>query len=421
MSFEVDMSGKSIVVEGVSKTFRVRGGGARRHNTLRDQIAGLFSGARGGAARDFAALSDVSFSVKPGERLAIIGANGAGKSTLLKILSGVTLPSTGTATLSGRLASLLEVNTGFHSELTARENIFLKGALHGMSRREIGARVDAILDFAGVVEFADTPVKRFSSGMYVRLAFAVMAHLDPEILIVDEVLAVGDAAFQRKCVERLGSIGATGQTLLFVTHNLSIAESLCDRAILLEHGRIVADGPVGTIVRQYLANNAPSHGGLGETVLPISEGDNRAARVAAISATARRPDGRIDEVLRTGHDFEVALRVAAKENLRNITVALIVYDSSGFRLIDANTEISGDNISLVGGQTTEIVFRLRDLRLRPGQYVLGTWLGRRNEMDIESIQNALFFDVYFGAGRDVRSETYPGVYQCAFDVYTRRV
>jgi len=209
--------------------------------------------------------------------------------------------------------------------------------------------------------------------------------------------------------------------LLFVTHNLSIAESLCDRAILLERGRIVADGPVGTIVRQYLANNAPSHGGLGETVLPISEGDNRAARVAAISATARRPDGRIDEVLRTGHDFEVALRVAAKENLRNITVALIVYDSSGFRLIDANTEISGDNIGLVGGQTTEIVFRLRDLRLRPGQYVLGTWLGRRNEMDIESIQNALFFDVYFGAGRDVRSETYPGVYQCAFDVYTRRV
>lgn len=413
------MAGNAIVVESVSKRFRVRGGGARRHNTLRDQIADLIGGNSGGDVRDFAALSDVSFSVKHGERLAIIGANGAGKSTLLKILSGVTLPTTGSATLSGRLASLLEVNTGFHSELTGRENIFLKGALHGLSRREIGAKADAILKFAGCVEFADTPVKRFSSGMYVRLAFAVMAHLDPEILIVDEVLAVGDAAFQRKCVERLGAIRAMGQTLLFVTHNLSIAESLCDRAILLERGRIVADGPVGAIVRQYLSKNAPSQGGLGETTIPTPDGENHSARVASIVATARRPDGTIDEVLRTGHDFEVTLRIKAKETLPDVTVALIVYDSSGYRLIDSNTEISGDSITFLAGETTEIAFKLRNLRLRPGQYVLGFWIGRRNDIDIHSVQNALFFDVHFGTGRDVRSETYPGAYQCDFDVAKR--
>lgn len=410
-------SSLALSAEGLSKVFQIRKSGTVRHNTLRDQIAAMFRGAAiGNTYVDFPALSDVTFSVASGERLAIIGANGAGKSTLLKILSGVTLPTSGRAMIVGRLASLLEVNTGFHSELTARENVFLKGALHGMTRREIGARLDAIIEFAGVHDFVDVPVKRFSSGMYVRLAFSVMAHLDPDILIVDEVLAVGDAAFQQKCLERLNAAGTNGQTLLFVTHNLSIAETLCDRAILLERGRIVADGPVRSVVQKYLSGTAPTRGGLGETVLPAPLDDSRSAHVASILAVARMPDGRADDSMRSGHDLELTIRIVARENLSNVTVALVVYDSSGYRLIDVNTEIAGYAVTLAKGKTTNVVFALKRLDLRPGQYVLGTWIGRRNDIEIESIQNALCIDIFFGSDRAARAEVYPGVYLCAFDV-----
>lgn len=204
------------------------------------------------ANEDFWALRDINLQVKHGEVIGIIGHNGAGKSTFFKLLSRITAPSAGRATVTGRLGSLLEVGTGFHPELTGRENIFLYGAILGMTRPEIKSKFDQIVDFAETEKFLDTPVKRYSSGMYMRLAFSVAAHLDTEILLVDEVLAVGDSAFQDKCLGKMGEVGKSGRTVIFVSHNLDAVRKLCERAILLDHGRMIADGHAPEIITQYL-------------------------------------------------------------------------------------------------------------------------------------------------------------------------
>src|SRR5262249_1505201 len=238
----------AIVVESLGKRYRVSRGAARpRYRTLREDLVNLVSaalrrltrGPDGGNMEEFWALRNVGFAVRPGEVVGIIGRNGAGKSTLLKILSRITKPTTGEVRLRGRVGSLLEVGTGFHPELTGRENIYLNGAILGMRRQEIRRKFDEIVQFAEIERFLDTPVKRYSSGMYVRLAFAVAAHLEPEILIVDEVLAVGDIAFQRKCMGRMREVGRSGCTVLFVSHNMPAIESLCTRVVLLEGGRLV--------------------------------------------------------------------------------------------------------------------------------------------------------------------------------------
>ena len=200
---------------------------------------------------EFWALKDINFEIRQGERVGLIGRNGAGKSTLLKLLSRITEPTTGSISINGRVASLLEVGTGFHPELTGRENVFLNGAIMGMTKVEISRKFDEIIDFAGVEKFLDTPVKRYSSGMYVRLAFAVAAHLEPDILIVDEVLAVGDAQFQRKCLGKMESVGREGRTVLFVSHSMPIVTSLCDRAILLDSGCIASIGNTSEVVMHY--------------------------------------------------------------------------------------------------------------------------------------------------------------------------
>ena len=262
------MTDSVIQVENVSKRYTLDGskGGARYHtlregmmNTLRAPLRRLrrSSDDRPDATTDsneFWALRDVSFTIVPGEVVGIIGRNGAGKSTLLKILSRITEPTAGKITLKGRVASLLEVGTGFHPELTGRENIYLNGAILGMHRHEIKAKFDEIVEFAEVAKFLDTPVKRYSSGMYVRLAFAVAAHLEPEILIVDEVLAVGDAEFQQKCLGKMESVSKReGRTVLFVSHQLGMITSLCTRVILLEEGRTATIGPPSDVVRAYYA------------------------------------------------------------------------------------------------------------------------------------------------------------------------
>ena len=251
-------------VTGVSKCYRL--GQRNQYATLREVLAdvprrplrmlrrGVTSRAqiRSAAASTIWALKDVSFEVKTGEVIGIIGSNGAGKSTLLKILSRITKPTTGRVEAYGSVGSLLEVGTGFHPELTGRENIFLNGAILGMKRAEIHRKLDAIVAFAEVDRFLDTPVKRYSSGMHVRLAFAVAAHLEPQILIVDEVLAVGDVAFQKKCLGAMSGIARAGRTVLFVSHNMPAVERLCQRAIWLAQGRITAEGPTADVVRQYL-------------------------------------------------------------------------------------------------------------------------------------------------------------------------
>lgn len=229
--------------------------GSRRepYYALRDSIAGIFSGRNDRSAKkDFYALKNINFQIQQGEAVGIIGRNGAGKSTLLKILSQITPPTYGKITIRGRVASLLEVGTGFHPELTGRENIYLNGAILGMTRREIRKKFNSIVEFAEIEKFIDTPVKRYSSGMYVRLAFAVAAHLEPEILIIDEILAVGDVQFQKKCLGRMQDVAKSGRTILFVSHNLGAINQLCQRTLLLKKGELVADGKPADVIKDYL-------------------------------------------------------------------------------------------------------------------------------------------------------------------------
>ena len=240
----------AIKVENLSKLYHI---GESGHDSLRDAIVGLFRRpAKSGDATELWALRDVSFDVRQGETLGIIGRNGAGKSTLLKILSRITKPTGGSAEIHGRVGSLLEVGTGFHNELTGRENIFLNGAILGMKRAEIGRRFDEIVAFSEIEKFLDTPVKHYSSGMYMRLAFSVAAHLEPEVLIVDEVLAVGDVGFQRKCLSKMREVGESGRTVLFVSHDMQSMTRLCDRVIWLRDGSVVRDGPTLEVVGDYL-------------------------------------------------------------------------------------------------------------------------------------------------------------------------
>jgi lipopolysaccharide transport system ATP-binding protein len=251
----------AIRVEGLGKSYRVAHNQPRAgYRTLRETLMGAVTAPlrrwrNGGevvTTEEFWALQDVSFEVQPGEVVGIIGRNGAGKSTLLKVLSRITKPTKGRVELNGRVGSLLEVGTGFHPELTGRENIYLNGSILGMSRKEIDRRFDEIVAFAEVEKFLDTPVKRYSSGMYVRLAFAVAAHLEPEILVVDEVLAVGDAAFQRKCLNKMEDVGRGGRTILFVSHNMAAVTRLCRRSVLLADGSIEEDGPSDEVAATYL-------------------------------------------------------------------------------------------------------------------------------------------------------------------------
>lgn len=256
----------------ITKKYRI-GGPMRRHASLRDAIVhaaagparGLRAMTRSGDARqadreaeEFLALRGVSFDIRQGEIVGLIGRNGAGKSTLLKILSRITEPTSGRAEVHGRLGSLLEVGTGFHPELSGRDNVFLNGAILGMRRQEIASRFDEIVEFSGVSQFIDTPVKRYSSGMYLRLAFAVAAHLDTEILVVDEVLAVGDASFQKKCLAKMEDVGQHGRTVVFVSHNMMAVTRLCQRTILLDEGRVVADGRSSEVVSDYLRQGVGS-------------------------------------------------------------------------------------------------------------------------------------------------------------------
>src|ERR1700722_8857884 len=253
------MSNPAITIENLGKRYtvghrRANGDGLRHaiENAMRSPLTWLRSGQKQRLQQaDFWALKDVSLQIKQGEVVGIIGRNGAGKSTLLKILSRITVPTEGRIRIDGRIASLLEVGTGFHQELTGRENIFLNGAILGMSRAEIRRKFDEIVAFSEVEEFLDTPVKRYSSGMYIRLAFAVAAHLEPEILIVDEVLAVGDTAFQKKCLGKMGSFAQSGRTVLFVSHNMEAVRTLCQRAVWLKGGRLHKDGKADEILEDY--------------------------------------------------------------------------------------------------------------------------------------------------------------------------
>jgi lipopolysaccharide transport system ATP-binding protein len=295
----------AIRVENISKQYRI-GATLQRYTTLRDRIVanlkGLFrrSGRASSGLETIWALREVSFEVQQGEVLGIIGRNGAGKSTLLKILSRITEPTAGYAEIRGRVASLLEVGTGFHPELSGRENIYLNAAILGMRKVEIDRKLDAIIDFSGVETFLDTPIKHYSSGMSVRLAFAVAAHLDPEILLVDEVLAVGDAAFQQKCLGKMEDVAKEGRTVLFISHNMATIERLCQRGIVLEGGKVQFAGTQTEAVSRYLTGLSGNAGSLRDRIDREGSG-----KVRVVGLEARDMQGRVIDLTTSGQDVDI--------------------------------------------------------------------------------------------------------------------
>ncbi len=321
---------------GLGKQYRV-GQLESGYETLREQLTKLGRRAigRGGprAPRElFWALRDVSFEIEPGDVLGVIGRNGAGKTTLLRVLSRITEPTVGYVDVRGRLGSLLEVGTGFHPELTGRENVFLNGAILGMRRREIVSRFDEIVEFSGVNRFVDTPVKRYSSGMYVRLAFAVAAHLEPEILVVDEVLSVGDAEFQKKSLGKMEEIGASGRTVIFVSHNMATVARLCTRAIMLDAGRIVAQGSTDSVIAQYLRSGTDTPGRRAWSDPATAPGDAvaRLRHVAIVDA-----EGREVEAVDLREPIGIELSFDVLPGAPPMTPMLALYNDQGVHVFNA--------------------------------------------------------------------------------------
>ncbi|HOG58539.1 MAG TPA: ABC transporter ATP-binding protein [Anaerolineaceae bacterium] len=330
----MNASDYSIQVKGISKRYKI-GTAQQRADTLRDLITNQIqrmgqSLSRGGRVRKTAdtiwALKDVSFDVRQGQALGIIGRNGAGKSTLLKILSRVTDPTEGYGELRGRVGSLLEVGTGFHPELTGRENIFLNGAILGMTRKEIQSRFDEIVEFSEVGQFIDTPVKRYSSGMYLRLAFAVAAHLEPEILVVDEVLAVGDADFQRKCLGKMGDVAQQGRTVLFVSHNMSSILRLTEETLVLEKGKVLLRAPSAEAVDFYLNRGLSK---LGERFWEEDEVPPSAAPFRPLAIRVRAKDGAVSDTVRSVEPFTIEIEYALSEDLTGLRVGFYLMSTRG--------------------------------------------------------------------------------------------
>jgi homopolymeric O-antigen transport system ATP-binding protein len=420
------MPPKAIKVEGLSKMYRI---GAQQlpYNTLRDNItqavtapirrvSNMLRGRSSSASElteEFWALKDISFELEEGEVLGIIGRNGAGKSTLLKILSRITEPTIGYAETHGRVGSLLEVGTGFHPELTGRENIYLNGAILGMPRLEINQRFDEIVAFAEVEQFIDTPVKHYSSGMRLRLGFAVAAHLEPDILIVDEVLAVGDAAFQKKCLGKMSDVAGAGRTVLFVSHNLEAVISLCNRAILIEGGHLTNDG-IPTDIASIYQNQ---FSGISNNTNDLSNHEHYGtgkARFTKMTLRYLNDKGENTESLITGGDLLIDLSIECNENIEETNVAIIIYDQAGYRLIDANSALKGNFIKLDASQKATAHFQLNNLMLNTGNYTVGLWMGRPNVEDTDGITYATTFTVIPDNDDVNYSVKFPGPYRCRY-------
>lgn len=324
------------------------------------------------------ALKDISFDVNQGEILGIIGKNGAGKSTLLKLLSRVTAPTVGKITCHGRIASLLEVGTGFHPELSGKENIYLNGAILGMSKKEISSKFDEIVDFAGCAKYIDTPVKRYSSGMYVRLAFAVAAHLEPDILVVDEVLAVGDIEFQKKAIGKMQDISkGDGRTVLFVSHNLRTIETLCKRSVLLNNGLVEKIGDTQIILKNYQ-----------ESLLSGKEWKRSGSqKIIFESYTAKK------NKIGLGEDFDVHLKIKARNRTEDINISIDVRNDRNEFIAHINYADGGFVPKLNSQNELEITITIKSINLSPGNYMLSLWLGNNLGDNYDFIENCLHIRV----------------------------
>ncbi len=386
------MADSILRIENLSKKYLLRHQIREPYTTLRDTIA---TGAQSLGRRlmqpgtrsprstqeEFWALKDVSFEVKQGDRVGIIGRNGAGKSTLLKILSRITEPTTGRVRIRGRVASLLEVGTGFHPELTGRENIYLNGAILGMGRVEIKRKFDEIVDFAEIEKFLDTPVKRYSSGMYVRLAFAIAAHLEPEILVVDEVLAVGDAQFQKKCLGKMNDVASQGRTVLFVSHNMAAIRALCSTAIMLDKGNIVQQGSTAECITAYEMRNLSNQG----SIWFRSSNEQKSGLVitkVSLKLLGKQPNLELD----------LEILIESRSNHKPAFLAVDITDLTGIAIMQALPKSEGFLLDCNFKHFTDMNIRLPPLI--PGQYLVSIWAGSHNTETLDWVKEAVTFEIF---------------------------
>lgn len=374
------MSHSIIVADKVSKKYIIHHDADARYKTLRDTISGYGKSLAGKKTKtdkeEFWALSDVNFSIQKGERVGIIGRNGAGKSTLLKILSRITSPTSGRLTLQGRVASLLEIGTGFHHELTGRENIFLNGAILGMKRAEIRSKFDEIVAFAEIDQFLDTPVKKYSSGMYIRLAFSVAAHLEPEILLVDEALAVGDARFQAKSLGKMEEVSkGEGRTILFVSHNLDAVRALCSRCILLQSGRIVEDGPVRKVISSYLDDATRR--------LEVEFTPNP-GKPSIISVMLSRDE--LDKGI-----FELVIGFTSPFPMNPPIPGFVLHNALQVPVMGSNPRYHSNGYPKISMKEGKLKVVIKNLNLHTGVYKLDIWLGDWQE-NFDHKTEALVFE-----------------------------
>jgi lipopolysaccharide transport system ATP-binding protein len=397
------MSTPAITVEDVGKRYRLGQGvgfeGAvsqRVDAAIRAPLRRLLG--RGehhhAEGKEFWALRDVSFDVPEGQVIGLVGANGAGKSTMLKLLARITSPTEGRIALRGHVGSLLEVGTGFHPELTGRENIYLNGSILGMRRHEIAARYSEIVEFSGVEQFIETPVKRYSSGMFVRLAFSVAAHLDPEILLIDEVLSVGDAEFQRKCLNKMESIAHDeGRTIVFVSHGMTSVKRLCDRVVVIEDGRMVADGPADAMVADYLHRIEPvQHGGVSDVhVDEDARPGTGEARVVQISLRDDE-DEPVEQIL-FGQPFTVSMQVEVNRPVAAAVFLVGISSPEGGRILTASsTDGGGADAPLTPGERVEVRARI-EATLLPSEFVVDVAVMDASGGTIDYVERVISFNV----------------------------
>ena len=395
------MAQYAIQANGLSKAYRISPErGPYQYRTLRETLVDASRRPfrrRSERSDIFWALKDVSFEVGHGEAIGFIGRNGAGKSTLLKLLSRITRPTRGTADIYGRMGSLLEVGTGFHPELSGRENVYLNGAILGMSRGDIRRRFDEIVAFAEVERFLETPVKRYSSGMYMRLAFAVAAHLQPEILVVDEVLAVGDTAFQAKCLGKMEGVASEGRTVVFVSHNMAAVTQLCSRVVLLEAGAVAATGSPDQVIAQYLGSGQQGRADLSGRIAPAE------SRGAVFEwAEMRNADDEICQDFSIGDDVRVAfgLRLAPTKPRTKLVLAIKAADGTPVALIsedDSGFSLGYDHDSW------SVSVDFEDIRLYPGSYHVTLWAtDGANSEEFDRVEDALVFRIVDGGKLTMR-------------------
>ena len=363
----------AIRVSNVSKKYLI---GKQKDSSLRGSLQGIFN-RKETQGEEFMALNDVSFDINKGDIVGIIGKNGAGKSTLLKILSQITKPSTGRIEINGRVASLLEVGTGFHPELTGRENIYLNGTILGMTRKEVSSKFDEIVEFSGVEKFIDTPVKHYSSGMYVRLAFAVAAHLEPEILIIDEVLAVGDVEFQKKCLGKMKDVAGEGRTVIFVSHDMNAINTLCKKTILLEQGKLLAYGDTSDIVTVYLKK----FNEINSIWKSIKESNQAFISKANCNLFGEQPHMKL----------AINIAIAAKTETPNCFIA--------FDIVNGNGQIIGQSIPSLqpfiqlNNETKEFSFEINIDAFVPDDYYITIWIGSHFSNTLDLVEDVLKFQV----------------------------